>query len=129
MDCKCTVLTKLAASAMVSSTLSFKYRHFWLQKSNTATAKYKMAMVKSLHSRLQNGSSQTSGRLHGDYGHIFLQSMVQCDSWEQHEHTAQSVRPLSEPERLLDNWDFFVPVLPTTTPPLYNSDKCRVYVS
>ena len=38
------VLTKLAASAMVNSTLLSKYGHFWLQKSN-------MVMVKSLVSR------------------------------------------------------------------------------
>ena len=38
-DCKCTVLTKLAASARVSSALSSKYGHFWLQKSNIATVK------------------------------------------------------------------------------------------
>ena len=56
---------------MVSSTLSSKYGHFWLQKSNMATAKSKMAMVKLLHWRLQNGSLQTNGWRQGDYVYIF----------------------------------------------------------
>ena len=49
IDCKCTALNKLAASAMVSATLSTVHGHFWRQKPNIAT-------VKSLHTRLQNGS-------------------------------------------------------------------------
>lgn len=62
------MLTKLAASVSVSSTLFSKYGHFWLQK-------FEMVTVKMLKSRLQNVTPQTNVWRHGDYVHYFLHSI------------------------------------------------------
>lgn len=51
-DCKCSELTKLAVSVRVTSILSYKYGHFWLQKCMMAT-------VKMPYTVLQNRSPHT----------------------------------------------------------------------
>ena len=62
------MLDKLATNIRVSSTLSSKYGHFWLQKS-------KMVIVK-MQTRGKSGAKQLLSNPHGGYIHDFLQSVI-----------------------------------------------------